>query len=135
MGVRRASVNAKRLNPDRLVWSECRVIHARQHDPDDRSRCAGSDSAAQKSCSADFSHGRRASLSPSRALPGMNWQHCARVAFVGLFDSWESYYQAVRRCWRIRPERLVPRSTSSPYPAEGRGRRQHQRRRRRPPGR
>ena len=32
---------------------------------------------------------------------GMNWQHCRNVAFVGLSDSWESYYQAVRRCWRF----------------------------------
>jgi DNA modification methylase len=32
---------------------------------------------------------------------GMNWQHCHNVAFVGLSDSWEQYYQAVRRCWRF----------------------------------
>jgi len=38
---------------------------------------------------------------PSIAGFGMNWQHCPNVAFVGLSDSWESYYQAVRRCWRF----------------------------------
>lgn len=38
---------------------------------------------------------------PSIAGFGLNWQHCANVAFVGLSDSWESYYQAVRRCWRF----------------------------------
>jgi SNF2 family DNA or RNA helicase len=32
---------------------------------------------------------------------GMNWQHCNRMAFVGLSDSWEQYHQAVRRCWRF----------------------------------
>ena len=32
---------------------------------------------------------------------GLNWQHCARMAFVGVTDSWESYYQSVRRCWRF----------------------------------
>ena len=32
---------------------------------------------------------------------GLNWQHCANVAFVGVTDSWEAYYQAVRRCWRF----------------------------------
>ncbi len=32
---------------------------------------------------------------------GMNWQHCHRVLFLGLGDSWESYYQAIRRCWRF----------------------------------
>ncbi len=31
---------------------------------------------------------------------GLNLQHCARQVFVGLSDSWEQYYQAVRRCWR-----------------------------------
>lgn len=38
---------------------------------------------------------------PSIAGFGMNWQHCSDVAFVGLSDSWEAYYQAVRRCWRF----------------------------------
>lgn len=32
---------------------------------------------------------------------GMNFQSCHHVAFLGLSDSWESYYQAVRRCWRF----------------------------------
>lgn len=32
---------------------------------------------------------------------GLNWQHCRRMAFVGATDSFESYYQAVRRCWRF----------------------------------
>jgi len=32
---------------------------------------------------------------------GMNWQHCSRVAFLGLGDSFEQWYQAVRRCWRF----------------------------------
>ena len=38
---------------------------------------------------------------PTIAGHGMNWQHCADVAFVGLSDSYEQYYQAVRRCWRF----------------------------------
>ena len=38
---------------------------------------------------------------------GMNWQHCRNVAFVGLSDSWEQYYQAVRRCWRFGQKREV----------------------------
>lgn len=38
---------------------------------------------------------------PSICGWGMNWQHCARVAFLGLSDSWESYYQAVRRSYRF----------------------------------
>lgn len=44
---------------------------------------------------------------PSIAGFGLNWQHCARVAFVGVTDSFEAYYQAVRRCWRFGQERHV----------------------------
>jgi hypothetical protein len=38
---------------------------------------------------------------------GLNWQHCARVAFVGLSFSYESYYQAIRRTWRFGQSRPV----------------------------
>ncbi|HAN91234.1 MAG TPA: helicase, partial [Nitrospira sp.] len=44
---------------------------------------------------------------PSIAGFGMNWQHCARMAFVGLSDSYEKYYQAIRRCWRFGQARPV----------------------------
>jgi hypothetical protein len=32
---------------------------------------------------------------------GMNWQHCSQQLFLGLGDSFEQYYQAIRRCWRF----------------------------------
>jgi len=32
---------------------------------------------------------------------GMNFQNCHNTAFVGLSDSYEQFYQAVRRCWRF----------------------------------
>jgi hypothetical protein len=32
---------------------------------------------------------------------GMNWQHCAKMVFVGLTYSFEQYYQSIRRCWRF----------------------------------
>jgi superfamily II DNA or RNA helicase len=38
---------------------------------------------------------------PKIAGFGLNWQHCNHMIFVGLSDSWESFYQAVRRCWRF----------------------------------
>lgn len=44
---------------------------------------------------------------PSIVGLGINMQHCANVAFVGLSDSWEQYYQAVRRCWRFGQKRKV----------------------------
>lgn len=38
---------------------------------------------------------------------GMNFQRCARMAFVGVNDSFEAYYQAIRRCWRFGQQRPV----------------------------
>nr|DAS26718.1 MAG TPA: Helicase of the snf2 rad54 family [Caudoviricetes sp.] len=38
---------------------------------------------------------------PSIAGFGMNWQQCNNMIFVGLSDSYEKYYQAVRRCYRF----------------------------------
>lgn len=44
---------------------------------------------------------------PSIAGFGMNFQNCARMVFVGLGDSYEQYYQAIRRCWRFGQTRPV----------------------------
>jgi hypothetical protein len=57
----------------------------------------------------DFAAGRIRVLitKPSIAGWGLNWQHCARMAFVGVTDSFEAYYQAVRRCWRFGQRREV----------------------------
>ena len=57
----------------------------------------------------DFSHGTLRVLisKPKICGFGMNWQHCARMAFVGLDDSFEKFYQAVRRCYRFGQKRNV----------------------------
>jgi len=44
---------------------------------------------------------------PKIASFGMNYQHCARQVFVGLSDSYEAYYQAIRRCYRYGQTRVV----------------------------
>lgn len=38
---------------------------------------------------------------PSMCGFGLDWSHCARMAFVGRSYSYEIWYQAVRRCWRF----------------------------------
>ena len=38
---------------------------------------------------------------PSICGFGMNWQHCHNTVFVGLNDSFEQIYQAIRRFWRF----------------------------------
>lgn len=51
----------------------------------------------------DFSEGRIRVLvtKPTICGFGMNWQHCANTGFVGLNDSFEQVYQAIRRFWRF----------------------------------
>ena len=44
---------------------------------------------------------------PSIAGFGLNWQHCARMVFVGASHSYEQTYQAIRRCWRFGQNRPV----------------------------
>lgn len=70
----------------------------------------GSDSVEEKEKNLNgFSEGRVKVLitKPSIAGFGMNWQNCNKMAFVGLSDSFEQYYQAVRRCWRFGQEKPV----------------------------
>jgi hypothetical protein len=51
----------------------------------------------------DFAKGRIRVLvtKPGICGHGLNWQHCADTGFVGLNDSFEQVYQAIRRFWRF----------------------------------
>jgi superfamily II DNA or RNA helicase len=65
---------------------------------------SGSDSEDLKEARLDaFARGdiRVIVTKPSICGFGMNWQHCADTAFVGLNDSFEQVFQAVRRFWRF----------------------------------
>lgn len=57
----------------------------------------------------DFTHGKLRVLisKPKICGFGMHWANCARMAFVGLDDSFEKFYQAVRRCYRFGQKREV----------------------------
>jgi DNA modification methylase len=44
---------------------------------------------------------------PKIAGFGLNFQHCAHMVFVGLSDSFEAYYQCIRRCYRFGQTRAV----------------------------
>ena len=44
---------------------------------------------------------RKLITKPSIAGFGLNWQSCHNMIFVGLSDSYEMMYQAIRRCWRF----------------------------------
>lgn len=65
---------------------------------------SGADSIERKESAMDgFTDGTSRVLvsKPSICGYGMNWQHCNNMAFVGLDHSFESFYQAIRRCWRF----------------------------------
>lgn len=57
----------------------------------------------------DFAHGKTRVLisKPSICGFGLNFQAAAHMAFVGVTDSFEAYYQAVRRSWRFGQKRPV----------------------------
>jgi hypothetical protein len=70
----------------------------------------GSDSLNSKeSAFIGFSNGdiKRLITKPSIAGFGLNWQHCHNVIFIGLSDSYEKYYQAIRRVWRFGQQNQV----------------------------
>ncbi len=65
---------------------------------------SGSDSHAEKvSGLLAFLSGKTKVLitKPKIAGFGLNLQHCSKMVFVGLSDSYEAYYQCIRRCWRF----------------------------------
>lgn len=64
----------------------------------------------------DFSEGRIRHLitKPLVAGFGMNWQHCADTGFVGLNDSFEQIYQAIRRFGGLARRRRSLRILSRP---------------------
>lgn len=88
-----------------LVWCDLNSeSEALAHGIPDAVEVKGSDKASLKSSRLlSFSMGFSRALvtKPSIAGFGMNWQNCHKMIFVGLSDSYEQYYQAVRRCWRF----------------------------------
>ena len=76
----------------------------------DASEIKGSDNHKYKEDTMlSFSDGsvKKLVTKPSIAGFGMNWQHCSKVIFVGLSDSYEQYYQAIRRSWRFGQKNTV----------------------------
>lgn len=70
----------------------------------------GSDTPKKKeSAMLGFSDGQVRSIvtKPSIAGYGMNWQNCHEIIFCGLSDSFEQFYQALRRCYRFGQKNTV----------------------------
>lgn len=91
---------------------ECFVIWCNLNDESDELVAAIPDAVAVKGSDKDenkerildsFAQGNIRVLvtKPSICGFGMNWQHCHNTIFVGLNDSFEQIYQAIRRFWRF----------------------------------
>ena len=106
--MQRCEAVARMVNADKqpwIVWTELNVegdvlkrlipgaVEVRGSDPVEH----------KEKTLADFAAGRiRVLISkPSICGWGLNWQFCRRIAFAGASDSWEAFYQAIRRCWRF----------------------------------
>lgn len=64
----------------------------------------GSDKTEHKETTGlKFSDGKVKTLVSKSSIYGfgMNWQQCHNILFFGLSDSYEQFYQAIRRCWRF----------------------------------
>ena len=110
----RVDVAAREVNARRdqwIVWCGLNEEGRRLHAAIDGSVLVeGSQSNAVKDdLITRFQNGEHRVLvtKPKIAGFGMNFQMCRRMAFVGLSDSWESYYQAIRRCWRFGQKKPV----------------------------
>lgn len=94
-----------------LVWCEMNDESTGLADAiADAVEVTGSDDADEKTEKLSaFSRGDARVLitKPSIAGFGLNWQHCARMIFVGASHSYEQTYQAIRRCWRFGQTRPV----------------------------
>lgn len=102
---------ANNTNGPCLVWCNLNdESAAAKHLIDGAVEVKGSDKNEHKeSAMLGFSDGSVKTLvtKPSIAGFGMNWQHCDTMIFLGLSDSYEQFYQAVRRCWRFGQSKKV----------------------------
>jgi hypothetical protein len=110
----RVNACAEIVNADKAPWIVWCDLNAegdalRSAIPDAVEIRGADDSDAKEKRLIDFAHGKIRVLitKPSIAGFGLNWQHCCNMAFVGVTDSYEAYYQAVRRSWRFGQKNAV----------------------------
>ncbi len=103
--VKRACEIASGIDGQVLVWCDLNVeSEMLKRGINGAVEVKGSDTAEHKTNSMmNFSKSELRCLVSKSSICGwgMNWQQCNNMIFVGLSDSFEAYYQAVRRCWRF----------------------------------
>lgn len=94
-----------------LVWCDYNAESAALHQSiADSVEVVGADSPDYKAVTAtEFAEGKIHALvsKPSIYGFGMNFQNCHNMIFCGISDSYEQFYQAIRRCWRFGQEKPV----------------------------
>ena len=94
-----------------LVWCDYNAESESLHRAIEGSiEVQGKDSPDYKAETAlSFAEGKIKTLisKPSIYGFGMNFQNCHEVVFCGISDSYEQFYQAIRRCWRYGQEHSV----------------------------
>ena len=107
----RAAKLANNSDEQWLVWCDLNEEGNTLEKMIDKSKnVQGSDANQYKSDTMiEFSEGNLKCLisKPKLAGFGMNWQNCHNMIFTGLSDSYEQFYQALRRCWRFGQENTV----------------------------
>lgn len=108
---RKAADIVNALNEPAVVWCHLNDESAMLTDLIDGAvEVRGADKPEHKtSAMLNFADGKIKCLvtKPKIAGFGMNWQSSRHCVFVGLSDSWESYYQAIRRQWRFGQTKTV----------------------------
>ena len=103
--VNKAAEIVNKSNENFLVWCDLNIeSEALRKAIPGCVEVKGSDTPEHKEKSMlDFAAGKIKCMvsKPSICGFGMNFQICHNMAFVGLSDSFEQYFQAVRRCWRF----------------------------------
>ena len=98
-------------NESWVVWCDLNAESEMLTEMIDKSvQVTGSDKDAHKENSMlSFANGEIKALvsKPKICGFGMNWQTCHNMIFVGLSDSFEAMYQAVRRCYRFGQKEVV----------------------------
>src|SRR5579859_2222360 len=99
-----ARIVATKPNEPWIIWCNLNSESSMAAKIADGTEISDSDSREEKEKRMlGFSNGdiRVLVTKPSICGFGMNWQHCSNVIFFGLSDSYEQFYQAVRRSWRF----------------------------------
>jgi hypothetical protein len=103
----RAAAEIVNAQPDRswLIWcglnKEADLLTKLIHDAEEVRGSDEPDDKVEKLLGFCHQKPRVLVTKPSIAGWGLNWQHCSDIVFVGLNDSFEQLYQAIRRCWRF----------------------------------